>query len=756
MSQHGRRTPTTPSPKPSPLASPESSLILEGKARTPERGRTRPSTPVREEHGTSEQTLDDTSNESIGLAIERPRSALHSGDFRSDSSSSSRSGDQTASTSVLTASPPAPWAFGGTHLRRNRHEQQSTSTPTTAVRPSRTRASSSLLSNVILKPSTSPLSQSQWNDSDSDNQLYDRQIPDPSPSREQRRHTFSPRSFEAFQARCFNESPPSARSIPGLRREGTYPFQAVQPRRFASASSGTHTSGQWPASYSSQSPLSRSRGNSLSQASMVGSFEESILRGRMSSTPSRPLDFIAQIGVLGRGKCKSTLKCPPHVSVPFPAVFYSYNPGNGRISDDQPCPYVGLVDLEHHLKPAEETASTRRPRRRHSPMPPSEDKTASPGRSCSPRPDQTDSKYSKVKKDNLRRRSRSPPRKAPPGGCYRIPQQGQLQVILKNPNKTAVKLFLIPYDLSDMEPGTKTFIRQRSYSAGPIIDMPLSSRKNLGTDRPEASLSTSEDPADRPVLRYLIHLHICCPSKGRYYLYKSIRVVFANRVPDGKEKLRNEVQLPEPKYSTYKPERELLPGSMGTGQSPFSPISQQAMADRVARRRSTQTSFASQLRMQGAFTANCLPSHNQPGNFARSMEAADGFEDNTRSDFEHQSHASLPTRDYLSEPRRSRSPFGAQPDAVRSSPIRPIPFILSPIQSSFFSAAHLTRSPIEDDRDLNGSALDGSPSDAADDRRDASSAFLHMSGRQASGLLSKGFKDSGRKKEAERDEWEML
>jgi len=154
----------------------------------------------------------------------------------------------------------------------------------------------------------------------------------------------------------------------------------------------------------------------------------------------------------------------------------------------------------------------------------------------------------------MKRRSTSP--KAPPGGSYRIPQQGQLQIVIKNPNKTAVKLFLVPYDLSDMEPGQKTFIRQRSYSAGPIIDMPLSSRKNLGTDRPEAAISNSDDPNDRPILRYLIHLHICCPSKGRFFIYKGIRVVFANRVPDGKEKLRNEIQLPEPRYSAYKPNRD--------------------------------------------------------------------------------------------------------------------------------------------------------------------------------------------------------
>jgi hypothetical protein len=144
-----------------------------------------------------------------------------------------------------------------------------------------------------------------------------------------------------------------------------------------------------------------------------------------------------------------------------------------------------------------------------------------------------------------KRRSTSP--RAPPGGSYRIPEKGQLQIIIKNPNKTAVKLFLVPYDLSGMEPGTKTFIRQRSYSIGPTIDSAISSLPQ------SQALNASKD---RPTLRYLIHLHICSPSRGRYYLYKTIRVVFANRVPDGKEKLHNEVQFPEPRFSVYKPGRE--------------------------------------------------------------------------------------------------------------------------------------------------------------------------------------------------------
>ena len=133
---------------------------------------------------------------------------------------------------------------------------------------------------------------------------------------------------------------------------------------------------------------------------------------------------------------------------------------------------------------------------------------------------------------------------APPGGSYRIPEKGRVQIIIKNQNKTAVKLFLVPYDLAGMEPGTKTFIRQRSYSAGPVID----------------GLPPPADSADeRPVLRYLVHLHICCPSKGRYYLYRNLRVVFANRVPDGKCKLRNETTWPDPRFSPYKAVRVMHP-----------------------------------------------------------------------------------------------------------------------------------------------------------------------------------------------------
>lgn len=165
--------------------------------------------------------------------------------------------------------------------------------------------------------------------------------------------------------------------------------------------------------------------------SLVGSYEESLLSGRMSTKPSKPIHFQAQIGVLGKGDCKPSLKCPAHWSVEFPAFFYDLQ------DDELSTPYVGTVDFDGK-------------------------------------------------------------------GGYRLPPQGQLQIVIKNPNKTAVKLFLIPYDMREMPCTTKTLLRQKSYA-----------------DYGDA----------HQALRYAIQIHICRTEKGRIYLYKQMRVVFTNRAP---------------------------------------------------------------------------------------------------------------------------------------------------------------------------------------------------------------------------------
>lgn len=533
--------------------------------------RDRPKTPLlpaAELHSSRTSTPDPLREiAAAGLAIERPRSALHSGDFREEKKAADYE-QGSDSSAFLATSPVAPWhrSFPAAAISSSRNEP---SYPALHAldeyrAASRARATSQSSPNSFaFLPPTSPLVQ-QANNTDSDISRPSSRQGSRSPERNNRRHTYSPASFHGYQPAEMARSASGTPAARHLRQGGSKPYQAHQPRRSSTFNQFQPQSNPPSPFLNSRRPSFSSEASPLQHAPMVGSYEESILRGRMSTTPSRPLDFVAKIGVLGRGQCKSSLKCPAHVTVPFPAVFYSYNTGNGRISDNEPSPYVGLIDLENSLPAPAETDSSSKRTRQYA-LPGSDhddlDTRLQFGDDLKPRQDGEIRRREKRK-----RRSMSP--KVPPGGCYRIPPQGQLQIVLKNPNKTAVKLFLVPYDFSDMEPGQKTFIRQRSYSAGPIIDMPTAARRNLGTDRPEAALSNSDDPNDRPILRYLIHLHICCPSKGRYYLYKSIRVVFANRVPDGKEKLRNEIQLPDPKYSVYKPTRDSItsqpPSTRGT------------------------------------------------------------------------------------------------------------------------------------------------------------------------------------------------
>ena len=494
-------------------------------------------------------------NLAIGLQIERPGSAFHRGDFREKEESTSgfeRFGDSAREKPAPgpSTSPVAPWhpeCPSGAFCQTRQVPSTPPGLPLQRLARSRAVSNVSLANTFAYQLPTSPLVQASRPDTPEPPARRTSRSPDKS-----RRHTFSPQTFQRFQSAL--DYPACARNNgnrqpPSLRSERTFPYQAHQPRRSLNTLASipqTLAPGTRRPSFS-ESPLHH--------APMVGSYEESILRGRMSTTPSKPLNFVAQIGVLGKGDCKPGLRCPPHATVPFPAVFYSYgSESRAAASSDQPSPYVGLVDLENNL-PAPNPSPDKRRQRLQATL---SDESSRANSRTREENSASDAQARRRRKQKQKRRSGSP--KAPPGGSYRIPQQGQLQIIIKNPNKTAVKLFLVPYDLSDMEPGQKTFIRQRSYSAGPIIDMPLSSRKNLGTDRPEASLSSSDDPNERPMLRYLVHLHICCPSKGRFFLYKSMRVVFANRVPDGKEKLRNEIQLPEPKYSTYKPGRDLNVG----------------------------------------------------------------------------------------------------------------------------------------------------------------------------------------------------
>ena len=48
-------------------------------------------------------------------------------------------------------------------------------------------------------------------------------------------------------------------------------------------------------------------------------------------------------------------------------------------------------------------------------------------------------------------------------GMYRVPCSGLVQVMICNPQRTGIKVFLIKYDFRDMPPNTHTFLRQRTF-----------------------------------------------------------------------------------------------------------------------------------------------------------------------------------------------------------------------------------------------------------------------------------------------------
>lgn len=175
----------------------------------------------------------------------------------------------------------------------------------------------------------------------------------------------------------------------------------------------------------------KTRRRKSSTSSLVGSYEESLLSGRMSAVSSSPMSFYSKLGVIGGGgKTKSKKKtkkktCPRHVSLPFEAVFYDWKKNCGETTTaEESSPYVGGIDIDSHYQ--------------------GKDK---------------------------------------PG--YKVPRTGQIQLVVSNPRKTAVQLILVPYDLSDMPSNCKTFIRHKVFEDGsklvqavhiPIFSPPASSK----------------------------------------------------------------------------------------------------------------------------------------------------------------------------------------------------------------------------------------------------------------------------------------
>ncbi|CAF4461579.1 unnamed protein product [Rotaria sp. Silwood2] len=129
---------------------------------------------------------------------------------------------------------------------------------------------------------------------------------------------------------------------------------------------------------------------------------------------------------------------------------------------------------------------------------------------------------------------------------YHTPTKGTITLALLNPNGTAIHLFLILYDLSDMPPDHRTFIRQK------VVHMP----EDIHDDETYKK-STIIKPKEN--LRYLAHIRFVTSQTGKLYMHSDIRLIFARnkldydeRTGHGKPQLETTTDMPTPKYWSRK------------------------------------------------------------------------------------------------------------------------------------------------------------------------------------------------------------
>jgi hypothetical protein len=145
-------------------------------------------------------------------------------------------------------------------------------------------------------------------------------------------------------------------------------------------------------------------------------------------------------------------------------------------------------------------------------------------------------------------------------------------------------MFVVMYDLSDMPPGHRTFLRQRTMYV-PLISSSSSSNTNSGgggvsstsvkkvtttatagsSKDPVGNQTDSEEEASsstslhlKSYLRYLIHLRFATSKSGKMYLHTNIKLIFARNKCEidprlAKYEYKTSTEAPRnPKYSPKK------------------------------------------------------------------------------------------------------------------------------------------------------------------------------------------------------------